>query len=148
VEKSDGQVTVSSGQATLSGRVFLDGRSNHSNVAVERAGGHTLWTGSDGTYAYVTAPGTHTLTFSYAGYLRGCQVVTGHAGQTTTVPDITLAGGDVNGDNRIDILDLSSVGANFGSVSPSPSTADVNGDGLVDIIDIVLVAKNFQKAGC
>jgi hypothetical protein len=56
---------------------------------------------------------------------------------------VTLLGGDINGDDAIDILDLVAVGAQFGSSSPTPPEADVNGDGVVDIIDIVLVAKNF-----
>ena len=87
--------------------------------------------------------GTHTLILSHASYLEQSLVVTGVGGTTVTAPEATLLGGDVNGDLRIDILDLVAVGSQFGSVSPSPSTVDINADGRVDIIDIVLVAKNF-----
>ena len=53
-----------------------------------------------------------------------------------------LAAGELS--KPIDIFDLVAVGAQFGSATPDPPTVDVNGDGKVDIIDIVLVAKNFQ----
>jgi hypothetical protein len=142
-EASGGQVTVTTGQATLAGKVLLEGRANHSGTEV-RLGSQTTTSTADGSYSMLTAAGTYTLTFSHAAYLSQSVVVTGVAGTTTTVPEVTLLGGDVNGDATIDILDLVAIGAQFGSHSPDPATADVNGDGVVDIIDIVLVAKNFQ----
>lgn len=47
------------------------------------------------------------------------------------------AGGDVNGDGQVNMLDLVYVAAHFGSSDP---TADLNGDGRVDIVDLVGVA--------
>jgi hypothetical protein len=35
------------------------------------------------------------------------------------IPEMTLPFGDANGDGRIDILDLSTAGANFGDVTQS-----------------------------
>jgi parallel beta-helix repeat protein len=56
--------------------------------------------------------------------------------------------GDVNGDERVDMLDILLVAKAFGS-SPGDSRgnphADVNDDGKVDIVDILLVARNFGK---
>jgi hypothetical protein len=141
-ESSDGQVTVTTDQATLIGKVLLEGRTDHSGTEV-RLNGETATSAADGSYSLVTDAGTYTMTFSHAAYLPQSMLVTGFAGTTTTVPNITLLGGDVNGDDTIDILDLVAVGSQFGSNSPNPPTADVNGDGEVDIIDIVLVAKNF-----
>jgi hypothetical protein len=65
---------------------------------------------------------------------------------------------DLNADGRIDIIDLSTVGANFGkdniksvmSESPDSTTgysaayyADLNGDGVVNIVDFSLVGSHF-----
>jgi len=124
--------------------VLLEGRTDHSGTLVQLAGGSSTTTASDGSYALTASAGTYTLTYSHASYLAKSLAVTGYAGTTTTVPQETLLGGDVNGDQSIDILDLVSVASQFGSASPTPSTVDINGDGEVDIIDIVLVAKNFQ----
>jgi hypothetical protein len=83
------------------------------------------------------------LTYAQAGYLSASQTVAGVVGSTVTAPQVTLLGGNINGDLCIDILDLSAVGSQFGSTNPSPAAADVNADGEVDIVDVVLVAKNF-----
>jgi hypothetical protein len=55
---------------------------------------------------------------------------------------VVLLGGDVNGDGRIDILDIAFVGARFGGHDPG---ADINDDGMVDILDLVLTAGNFGQ---
>ncbi len=143
IARADGQVTVTSDQATLSGRVLLEGRTDYSGTLVRLDGGAAVTTGADGRYTFLTAAGTHTITFAHESYLSASARVVGVAGSTVTVSDVTLSGGDVNGDGRIDILDLVAVAAQFGSTSPSPETADINADGQVDIVDVVLVAKNM-----
>ena len=57
--------------------------------------------------------------------------------------------GDVNGDGKVDIVDIASVGANFGKKSGDLGfnpDVDVNDDGVVDIIDFVTVVSNFDKS--
>lgn len=49
---------------------------------------------------------------------------------------------DVNEDGIVDIFDLTSVAARFGSNDPA---ADLNEDGIVDIFDLTLIAGNFGK---
>ena len=46
---------------------------------------------------------------------------------------------DVNGDGRVNVLDLIEVSNGFGKTSPDP-----NGDGVVNILDLVFVANNFS----
>jgi parallel beta-helix repeat protein len=65
--------------------------------------------------------------------------------------------GDINGDGKVDIKDISIVAKSFGSCGPNylcagslPSPgwnldADLNGDNKVDVRDIALVARNFGK---
>lgn len=51
---------------------------------------------------------------------------------------------DVNGDGRVNILDLTYVASHFGSDN-APPEADVNGDGKVNILDLTLVAAHFGE---
>ena len=69
------------------------------------------------------------------------------ASQTHLLPDldgeIYLKGptpADVNGDGRINILDLVQVANNFGKSAPDP-----NGDGVVNILDLVFVTQQFSQ---
>jgi len=67
--------------------------------------------------------------------------------------DITDTGcklnGDINGDSRVDILDLATVGLAFGS-KPGDGrwnpNADVTGDGRVDIFDLATVGLNYGRS--
>ncbi len=59
----------------------------------------------------------------------------------------SLSSGDLNADNRIDALDLISLGAAYETGLPQPLAADLNGDGQVDLFDLTLLAKNWRKTG-
>ena len=57
--------------------------------------------------------------------------------------------GDVNRDNKVDIVDAVIVSAAFGSTSFDPSwngNADINSDGLINILDLVVVAVHFGES--
>ncbi len=49
---------------------------------------------------------------------------------------------DVNGDGKVNILDLTFVASHIGNEN-APPEADVNGDGSVNILDLTLVARHF-----
>jgi parallel beta-helix repeat protein len=56
--------------------------------------------------------------------------------------------GDVNGDNKVDILDAMAVSQAFGTRRGDLNyneMADQNGDGVIDIMDLIIVANNFGK---
>jgi hypothetical protein len=56
--------------------------------------------------------------------------------------------GDLNHDNKVDMLDLSFAALAFGSYPGHPRwnpISDVNKDNKVNIVDIALIAKNFGK---
>lgn len=59
---------------------------------------------------------------------------------TTPVPPPPAKTGDANGDNVVDLLDLSVVAANWGN---SDANADLNDDGVVDLLDLSIVAANW-----
>jgi hypothetical protein len=57
--------------------------------------------------------------------------------------------GDVNRDNKVDIVDAVIVSAAFGSTSFDPSwngNADIDSDGLINILDLVVVAVHFGES--
>ncbi|GAB4432456.1 MAG: hypothetical protein Kow0031_13850 [Anaerolineae bacterium] len=55
---------------------------------------------------------------------------------------VNPAAGDINGDGRVDIADLSFVASRYGLPDPA---ADLNGDGVVDMQDIAVIATNYGK---
>ena len=55
-------------------------------------------------------------------------------------PIIVESSLDVNGDDQVDLLDLTLVAQNFGQTN---SQADINNDGTVDILDLITVAQNL-----
>jgi len=72
--------------------------------------------------------------------------------------DNTFAGGaiairvarDANGDGKIDIIDMVTLGISFGSKPEDVRwniAADINQDGIIDIFDLVIVAIHFGETG-
>lgn len=53
--------------------------------------------------------------------------------------------GDVNGDGKIDLLDLSAMAQYWGQNKPADALADMNGDGIVDILDLSGLASNWSE---
>ena len=96
-------------------------------------------------YFIITAvsPGEHTVKASLTGYLAAETESEVVAGETTTLTEVTLLGGDVDGNGIIDAADLKAIGDAFNTAD---SNADINGDGIVDIYDLVLVGVNFGKS--
>lgn len=86
---------------------------------------------------------TYTFTTSQARYLN----VTSDSGKTflvdrdRTLNPLRLFGGDVNGDNQIQVTDASLVGESWGSTIDS--AANINYDGIVNIQDLALVGGNY-----
>lgn len=101
--------------------------------------------------ATITANGTTDATFTLAnkGYLCLQIVRDGYLSAQRSNPSgdfgfIEMKAGDFNGDNKIDILDLSVAGAAFGKAN---AKVDFNGDGTVDILDLSIVAGNYNLTG-
>jgi len=57
--------------------------------------------------------------------------------------------GDVDGDGKVDMVDMWEVAQAFGSYPGHPRWnpgADINGDNIIDMVDLWLIAHNFGKA--
>jgi hypothetical protein len=118
-------------------------------------------TDAGGGYNFINLPvGTYLFRAAYPGYLtsekNGVNV-------STNVPAIdagatTLRGGDVNGDNAINILDVATILSKFGLPGVAVRSAsadcsgpdeafDINDDGLINVSDLAITAGNWGKVG-
>ena len=103
------------------------------------------------------ATGTYTFHVSYPGYLDS--EIANVLVENSMVVDWktpTLAGGDVNVDNAINILDIGTIISKFGQAavavkssttdcSITDESADINDDGSVNISDLAITAGNWGK---
>ncbi len=150
-EAFDGSIVVEEeviSNSTMNGYAFLEGRTEFPNIAVEASNStvYTATTDVNGWYEFANIVAeTYDVSFSHPMYLgavlEGCTV---GVDETVGLSEVTLLGGDLNGDEVIDISDLVIGAANFNTADPM---SDINGDGMVDIFDIVLIGKNFGLTG-
>ncbi len=134
------------GRATLQGRERFDGISVSGSLSSTRSDRQV--TDDEGWFAITTSHGEgfYVVVVAMPGYLsaESAKPVKITVDSVVDVGEVTLYGGDVNGDNRIDIRDLSYVAWHFDEYD---AKADINGDGQVDILDLTLTAGNFGKTG-
>ena len=147
-----GTITISACVSTgcIEGYVSPQGRYDSSGIHV-LAGADEAYTDATGYFKLEgVEAGTYDVTAEMYGYLdaaaSGVEVVAGE--ECTVLGTTTLWGGNVapqpEPDNLIDILDVSYLGANFGTTE---ATADVNDDGAVNILDLTVAAANFGLTG-
>jgi len=147
--------SIQVGAGPISGVVLLQGRTNQSDTIVYLTrepcavrptqvvtpSVPSAVTDAQGHFEISPEPGINPqcLQTLRPGYL---------VGQKSTpqgyVGTITLPGGDVTGDDVINIFDLALVASRYGGSNP---LTDVNADGIVNIFDLTLVANNFGKSG-
>lgn len=139
----------------VSGEVRLQGRQDYSGVEVQvrrQSGDDELEsfallpaqvTDFEGGFSF-TAQGALVITARQPGYLDAQARVTVTSDELLELGSTTLYGGDVTGDNLIDIGDLAYMGASFNSADLK---SDINSDGQVDILDLTMAAANFLMRG-
>jgi len=136
----------------ITGTVKIQGRQAGSGVVVSSLLSKTnvdqAQTDRNGRFVIVTSHGEgfYTLLATMPGYLSatGERPVKVTVGSVIDLGTVTLLGGDVNGDDRVDIRDLSYIAWHF---DQADTQADFNRDGRVDILDLTLTAGNFGKSG-
>jgi hypothetical protein len=116
-----------------------------------------VYTDRNGAFTLFGLPivGTYTFRSTYPGYLMAEK-----AGVSVMSPldlgKATLRGGDVNGDNAVNILDIGRILSLFGhagvpvrsvNCSDPDEAVAINNDGLVNISDLAITAGNWGKTG-
>jgi hypothetical protein len=103
------------------------------------------WGNPDGTFEFSAASGTNSVIASASGFLSAQRSVTITDGSTTTLPIITLIGGDIDSNNVIDQFDALTIGMSYNLADPTE--ADLNNDGIINVLDLEILAKNYRKTG-
>ena len=88
-----------------------------------------------------------TLSWHYNSATMTLELQITHLGPAKVVVDWRLLG-DVNGDDKVDSLDLFQLGKAYGSDSSKPNwnpDCDFNWDGKIDISDISSLRNNYGK---
>ena len=138
----------------------LQGRSDHSGVqTITFYQGDPLtatasYTGTASALGSVTlgglTAGTYSVTVKTDGYLSAMGSVTLLDGETETLDLGELLAGDADGNNVVNIADLSILAGAYNSSSGDGNfdeRADFNGDGTVNINDLSLLAGNYNQEG-
>jgi hypothetical protein len=149
------KIAKCNGYSTIYGTVLLQGRTVHNGTVIsltlascastDDTGVQTM-TDKEGKFSIVPTTSYRCLKAYHACYLTAQKdPPRGYTGR------ITLPGGDLNGDDCVNIYDLSPMGMQYGmryvdDGSPPPC-ADINADGVVDIYDLVIAAGNYGKCG-
>jgi M6 family metalloprotease-like protein len=149
----DGALDIAPGSGSLEGSVLLQGRSNNAGAEVCAWDGDTpvdcATSTAGGQYTLAVTEGVYDLTVEMERYLDAERAtVTVSAAATTTLPALSLKGGDANDNDVIDNLDLSFMSALFGlscGHADWDDRADVNADCSVNIQDLAIAGGNFQE---
>lgn len=155
VENGNVQVGASS---TLSGRVLLQGATNHAGTNVFMtvsprisAAKITAQEISGVPFAVTDATGHFGITpdtehnYKWLWVYRPCYLTGKKELPQGNLGTLTLPAGDLNEDDRVNIYDLTKAVSCFGN--SKCSCADFNQDGSVNIFDLVIIAGNLGKYG-
>jgi len=129
-------------------------RTDHANtdIIAYNTGGGVIANTTTGTAGYFTlnvpAGGTYLVQASYNGYLKSQKTNVYVVGASVWLGITSLQGGDVNGDNNINILDIVSIISRYGTTGWATSEpVDINDDGVINIFDLTIAAGNFGRYG-
>ena len=100
---------------------------------------------ASGNFSFSAPAGTYTVNASAQGFLSAQGPATLTAGATTTMPQISLSAGDINGNGVVDQFDAMTIGMSYNTTTPA--AADLNCDSSINVLDLELLASNYRKVG-
>lgn len=136
-------------RATCTAVIDLEARGNEAGCTGTFANGVDTYTGvsdSTGNIVFTSVKaGTYTLSVKEDHHLRRVVMGISISGTDTTLSSVLLRAGDVNGDNRVNVLDGSII--RFHKTAGTGVVADVDGNGAVNDADLGWVRTNFGRVG-
>lgn len=105
-------------------------------------------TASPYTYSWDTTTataGSHSLTTKAYDGATPANIGTSSTVAVTVSNTGTPKPGDANGDNAVNILDLSVLASNYGQSGRTRAQGDFDGNGAVNILDLSILASNWGK---
>ena len=99
----------------------------------------------DGTFSLTAPAGTYTASATASGFLSAEGPAVINAGETTTMPTISLIAGDIDGNGVIDQFDALTIGMSYNTATPA--AADLNNDGTINVLDLEILAANYRETG-
>lgn len=76
-----------------------------------------VFTDASGNYQLANVqPGTYNLVATHKGFLKAASSTISVSTSSVSVPALTMKAGDLNGDNKIDLLDVATFAKNYGSI--------------------------------
>ncbi|MFQ5879413.1 MAG: carboxypeptidase regulatory-like domain-containing protein [Dehalococcoidia bacterium] len=154
VDDGHGGLLVVDPGVSVTNRVVLQMRSDHSAATVTATGPgfeSTVPVAPDGSFEIPDVPdGTYTLSASAPGYLSAQVTGVLVADGEIAVPATELRAGDVDGNDFVNINDITAIVASFGTVVTDCVDAlgrfvDLDCNGFVKINDITGAVSNFGK---
>ncbi|MCA1900204.1 MAG: carboxypeptidase regulatory-like domain-containing protein [Chloroflexi bacterium] len=99
----------------------------------------------NGNFSLAAPAGSYIVVASAEGFLKARGSATLTRGQTTSMPDVRLPAGDIDGNGVIDQFDALTIGMNYNL--PTPAAADLNNDANINVLDLELLAFNYRMVG-
>lgn len=116
-------------------------------TAAYNGAGQTSWLGPLFWYEFQdVSTDTSSNFFNFCGLLNfnGTKKQSWTAFQSLAAQDTSgPVTGDVNGDGKVNILDLSVLASHYGATGATLAQGDVNGDGVVNISDLSIIAAHW-----
>jgi len=100
---------------------------------------------TDGTFSLTAPAGAYKVSATAGGFLGTQGSVTLTAGNTNTLPAISLLAGDIDGNSVIDQFDALTIGMSYNTTVPT--AANLNNDEVINVLDLELLAGNYRKTG-
>jgi hypothetical protein len=146
--------TLASGKMLLVGSQYatytLQGIPNSTTAISAKAmvsnGGTSSYSLQRSVTSIILAPGVTTGAATANFVTSGVYPATTGAYNTSAAPtgDFYLRGGDLNGDNTVNLVDYNILVGNQG---PNKPAGDINGDGISSSFDYNIMVNNYQKTG-
>jgi len=100
---------------------------------------------TDGTFSITAPAGTYTVVATAPGFLSAQGTATLTSENTSTMPDVSLIAGDIDGNDVIDQFDAMTIGMSYNTATPA--AADLNNDATINVLDLEILASNYRASG-